>query len=118
MLALGPCAAYSLPMRNLKKLFLFILAPLLCACGPKEIGEGQSYEPPTHAGLSQAEQMRFPLTGSNKTEQLLYYYNRPDVMQRVQKWRRDEFNRRLGLEPSPEDPAYREHPRERSPFRQ
>lgn len=70
------------------------------------------------AGISAAEQMRQPMTGMNATQKMLYYYNRPDVMEKVRNWRLDQFNRAVGVQPAPEDPAYREHPRQESPFRQ
>ena len=49
---------------------------------------------------------------------MLYYYNRPDVMSRMQDWQISRFNRLTGAQPSPEDPAYRAVPKQRSPFRQ
>lgn len=65
-----------------------------------------------------AEQMRQPMTGSNNTQRMLYYYNRPDIMEKVRNWRIDQFNRQMGVAPSPEDPAYRAVPRQPSPFRE
>lgn len=65
-----------------------------------------------------ADQMRLPMTGANNTEKILYYYNRPDVMEGMQSWRKNWFYKKMGIKPSPEDPAYRETPMQKSPFRQ
>ena len=67
---------------------------------------------------STAEQLRYPMTGAGNTQRMLYYYNRPDVMSRMQDWQISRFNRLTGAQPSPEDPAYRAVPKQRSPFRQ
>ena len=79
-----------------------VLTALLAACGPKDIGTGTSEPDTMPAGVSGADSMRQPMTGNNSTQTMLYYFNRPDVMQAI----------------SPEDPAYRAVPRQRSPFRQ
>lgn len=102
----------------MKLLKAFFLCFLLCACGPRDIGQGMA-EPEASAGAggaTTAELMRYPLTGANNTQKLLYYTNRPDVMESVQKWRVKEFQQRLGIQP--EDPEYRAVPKQRSPFRQ
>lgn len=96
---------------------IFILS-LLTACGPKEIGQDTSsdYDRPSGGHYGAAEQMRQPLTGVNNTEKILYYYNKPEIMDNIRNWRADQFRRQTGV--SPEDSAYREQPRQRSPFRQ
>ena len=85
-----------------------VLTALLAACGPKDIGTGTS-EPDT---------MRQPMTGNNSTQTMLYYFNRPDVMQSMQRSQFNMYMRHMGRDISPEDPAYRAVPRQRSPFRQ
>lgn len=91
----------------------------LAACGPKEIGEGSSVESRgAGGGASSAELMRYPMTGASPREKMLYLHNRPDVMQQVQDWRLQGYQRMTGVKPSPEDPDYRAVPRQRSPFRQ
>lgn len=97
------------------KFLLFPLFLLLCACGPKEIGQDSSEPPPGRGNYSAAERLRQPMTGASRTERMLYYYNQPDIMQRVRDWRVEQFNRRMGV--SPENPAYRAEPRQKSPFR-
>lgn len=97
---------------------LFFVCALLCACGPKEIGEGSSYQPQTRQDAATAENMRYPLTGSSRTQQMLYYQSRPDVVQNYQIWKLHQFRRAMGVTQDPQDPAYREKPRQRSPFRQ
>lgn len=97
------------------------LAGLLAACGPKDIGAGTSAEndaPPM--GARAEDQMRYPITGANRTQQLLYLQNRPDIMANTQQWRLRQFNAIHGLDKdtSPEDPAYRAVPKQRSPFKQ
>lgn len=97
------------------------LAGLLAACGPKDVGEGTSVAseaPPL--GANAEDQMRYPITGSNRTQQLLYLQNRPDIMANTQQWRLRQFNAIHGLDKdaSPEDPAYRAVPKQRSPFKQ
>lgn len=99
---------------------LLLIIFLLAACGPREVGQGTSEEAGyVGAGAqSTAEFMRYPVAGASRTQRYLYYSNQPDVMERVRQWRLSEFRTRMGFEPSPEDPAYREVPKERSPFRQ
>lgn len=100
-------------------LALAISLAALAACGPRDIGAGSSQESAgTGGGASSAELMRYPMTGANARERMLYLHNRPDVMQQVQDWRLQSYQRRMGVEPSPEDPAYRAVPKQRSPFRQ
>lgn len=107
--------AYNADMKVSAIIFVLFL---LAACGPKEIGQDTSgdYERPAGGHYGAAEQMRQPFTGVNNTEKMLYYYNRPEIMENIRNWRADQFRRQTGV--SPEDPAYREQPRQRSPFRQ
>ena len=94
------------------------LLAALAGCGPKDIGAGSSSDEERGALPPPAEQMRYPMTGTSNTQRMLYYYNRPDVMSRMQDWRISRFNCLTGGRPSPEDPAYRAVPKQRSPFRQ
>ncbi|WP_297047006.1 chemotaxis protein [uncultured Desulfovibrio sp.] len=105
--------------RLLSGLGAVLLALALGACGPREIGTGSSEESmASGGGAPTAEMMRYPMTGSGARERMLYLSNRPDVMQRVQDWNLQGYQRRMGVQPSPEDPAYRAVPKQRSPFRQ
>lgn len=102
---------------------MFKICPLLlllglAACGPREIGEGSTLDLSGPADAASVDTLRLPMTGANNTQRMLYWANRPDVMQNVQKWRHERLRHSLGLNPSPEDPAYREVPKQRSPFRQ
>ena len=100
-------------------LALALLFGVLASCGPKEIGTGSSQESTSvSAGAPAAELMRYPMTGANARERMLYLHNRPDIMQQVQDWRLQSYQRMMGAQPSPEDPAYRAVPKQRSPFRQ
>ncbi|MBD5647481.1 MAG: chemotaxis protein [Desulfovibrio sp.] len=96
----------------------FALAALP-ACGPKEIGAGSSVENrEAGGGAPSAELMRYPMTGASPRERMLYLNTRPDIVQQVQDWRIRSYQRMMGVQPSPEDPAYRAVPKQRSPFRQ
>ena len=98
-----------------------VLAGLLSACGPKDIGTGTSSENESRPlGVSAEDHMRYPIMGANRTQQMLYMRNRPDIMANTQQWRMQQFNRAHGLDQdvSPEDPAYRAVPKQRSPFKQ
>ena len=100
------------------KIFLFCICLLLPAFGPREIGEG-SAEPLTDPpDIAASDTLRYPMPGMNNTQKMLYWQNRPDVMHDMQSWRREQFRRHMGLAPEPEDPAYRQIPKTRSPFRQ
>lgn len=111
------------------RMFPFAIAALPClaltaqlaACGPKDIGAGTaSHAAAQPAGVSVEDQLRYPVTGASRTQRLLYWNNRPDVMANVQQWQtrqwRDALAPHSGV--NPEDPAYRAVPKERSPFRQ
>lgn len=90
-------------------------------CGPKDIGAGSSSENDSQPqGVSVEDQLRYPVYGSNNTQRMLYYQNRPDVMANMQQWRMQQFRRMNGLDTdvNPEDPQYRAVPKQRSPFRQ
>lgn len=100
------------------KILPFLCLLGLCACGPREIGQGYSEAPAGSGNYSVAEQMRHPMTGASNTQRMLYYYNRPDIMEKVRDWRLDQFNRQMGVAPSPEDPSYRAIPKQPSPFRE
>lgn len=95
---------------------LCLCALCLCACGPREIGQGSSSERRVKTDINTAEQMRLPLTGVSRTDQMLYYYNKPSVMERVSNWKIDQFNRKAGV--MPEDSAYHSIPKQASPFRE
>ena len=104
-------------------LFALLLAAVggLGGCGPKDIGAGSSSESDSQPqGVSVEDQLRYPVYGSNNTQRMLYYQNRPDVMANMQQWRMQQFRRMNGLDTdvSPEDPQYRSVPKQRSPFRQ
>ena len=102
----------------MKRLLLLLLASFaLCACGPREIG-GVSASEPESGGASTAESLRYPVSGANSSQRMLYYMNKPEVMERTSEWTREYYLRRMGVGPSPESPAYREKPRQRSPFRE
>lgn len=94
------------------------LAFLLAACGPKDIGTGTSEPDTVSSGVSGADSMRQPLTGGNSTQALLYYINQPGVMQSMQRSQYNMYLHYMGRDVTPEDPAYRAVPRQRSPFRQ
>ena len=117
--------SYTVPMNRKSAACLFVL--LLAAvggmggCGPKDIGAGSSSENDSQPqGVSVEDQLRYPVYGSNNTQRMLYYQNRPDVMANMQQWRMQQFRRMNGLDTdvSPEDPQYRSVPKQRSPFRQ
>ena len=101
-------------MKNPAPLLLLLL--LASACGPKEIGQGHS-EPASLGGHRDvADQMRQPFTGAAPAERMLYFSNKPEVMEQSAKLRISQFNRHAGI--APEDPAYRETPKTASPFRE
>ena len=109
----------ALPARLAALFLTALLAGLaLAGCGPRDIGAGSSSDEERGAALSSAEQMRYPMTGTNNTQRKLYYNNQPDDMYRVQYCRINQFRRLTGGQPAPEDPTYRAVPKQRSPFRQ
>ena len=105
--------------RSTVALALAFALAALPACGPKEIGAGSSVENrEAGGGAPTAELMRYPMTGASPRERMLYLNTRPDIVQQVQDWRLRSYQRMMGVQPSPEDPAYRAVPKQRSPFRQ
>lgn len=107
------------PRRRAAALAVALALGALAACGPRDIGAGSSVESRGQGGgAPSAELMRYPMTGANARERMLYLTNRPDIMQQVQDWRLQGYQRMMGAQPSPEDPAYRAVPKQRSPFRQ
>ena len=117
--------SYTVPMnkKSVACLFVLLLAAVggLGGCGPKDIGAGSSSESDSQPqGVSVEDQLRYPVYGSNNTQRMLYYQNRPDVMANMQQWRMQQFRRMNGLDTdvNPEDPQYRAVPKQRSPFRQ
>lgn len=98
---------------------IYILAFItLTGCGPREIGQDTSYTPPVAGGKSTAEIMRYPMTGINRTQMMLYHQNRPEVMEMIRRVHESEFKRSMGIQADPEHESYRAVPREHSPFRQ
>lgn len=104
----------------MKKFALTILALIpLQACGHIEPGQGMTAdEPPGRGGMPAAEIMRQPLTGTNYNERLLYYYNRPEMVDHVRRWQKEQFRRQFGEEPSNAEPAFKGLQRSANPFRQ
>ena len=89
------------------------------ACGPKDIGEGASRDNDLpHTPAPAVEAMRKPMTGEGAIPQMLYDFNRPEVMDYRIKRNQMSLRQKGGTAISPEDPAYRATPRQRSPFRQ
>ncbi|MBQ7738103.1 MAG: chemotaxis protein [Desulfovibrionaceae bacterium] len=101
-----------------RSLLILILAQvlLLAACGPKDIGSDYTAESDEKTSVSVAEQMRYPLFGSDGNQRMLYMHNRMDTMVARQKFMNAKLQNKSGL--SPEDPNYRSTPKERSPFRE
>ena len=94
---------------------LLALCLLLSACGPQDIGHSQDEEEPIRTSVSAAEQMRYPVYGTDSNQKMLYLNNTMDTMV----LRQSLMNNALkpsGI--SPEHPSYRAHPKEASPFRQ
>ncbi len=100
------------------RIFPLLLLLGIAACGPREIGEGSAQELSGPNGVSAVDTLRLPMSGANNIQKMLYWANHPEVAQNMQKWRQEKLRRLSGLAPSPEDPAYREIPKQRSPFRQ
>lgn len=109
----------------MRRPFLVLAAALLLplsACGPKDIGTGTAEPDSAPPGISSVESLRQPLTGANPIQRRLYFYNQPHIMMQMQQSGLDAYrryiNRYRGDGVNPESPAYREVPRQRSPFRQ
>lgn len=94
----------------------------LVACGPRDIGTGTAEPDSAPPGISSVESLRQPLTGANPIQRRLFFYNQPHIMMQMQQSGLDNYrryiNRYRGDGVDPESPAYREVPRQRSPFRQ
>ncbi|MDR2821159.1 MAG: chemotaxis protein [Desulfovibrio sp.] len=108
-------------MKTFRLLLLFAL--LLPGCGPKDIGTGSSgdeFRRPL--GVAPEDNLRYAATGANNTQRMLYYFNHPDVMRQTREWQLRRYSRLTGNEITPmltpEDPAWREKPKLKSPFRQ
>ncbi|MDO5536317.1 MAG: hypothetical protein Q4F72_02130 [Desulfovibrionaceae bacterium] len=63
--------------------------------------------------------MRYPMSGSLNRHREEYFYrmSQPAIFESVQNWRKEQFARSFRAL-NPEEPAYREKPRQRSPFRE
>lgn len=93
----------------------------LAACGPKDIGTGTSEPDDAPPGVSSVDSLRQPLTGASPIQRRLFFYNQPHIMMQMQQSRLDDYRRYINRHNGgvdPESPAYREVPRQRSPFRQ
>ncbi|MBQ9536969.1 MAG: hypothetical protein IJU79_04170 [Desulfovibrionaceae bacterium] len=88
---------------------------LLCACGPKDIGQ-ELADDVEEAHLSTAEQMRYPHFGSDANQRRLFFNNQMHIMEQRQHIIAAPLHAPNGL--SPASPRYREIPKEQSPFRQ
>lgn len=110
------------PLCRLRVLALSLTLPGLAlglrpqGCGHGHLCGGHGTSP----GVSVEDGLRYPVYGSDNTQRMLYWQNRPDVMAATQDWRARQFRRMQGLDEaaSPEDPVYRAVPKQRSPFRQ
>ncbi len=95
---------------------LFFICLLLGACVPREVGQGMSSDLASSSRDAIAsDQMRLPMTGASRTEHMLYNFNRPETAASFHNMR-DSLLRSKAV--SPEDPAYRAIPKQKSPFRQ
>ncbi len=112
--------ALRLRVRATAALVCLLLA--LVSCAPRDISSGAErvdaryYGPP---GPDTVAEMRYPTLGSmnRAREQYFYRMSQPSYFQAMQDWRTAQFKRNLmGIDP--ESPAYREKPRQRSPFRE
>ncbi len=103
-------------------LLLLCLTPGLSSCGPKEISSSAGrvdrdyYGPP---GPDTMAEMRYPTLGSLNRSRELYFYrmSQPSYFEAVQNRQASVFKRRFKTI-DPESPAYREHPKSVSPFRE
>ena len=98
---------------------LFLVCLATAACGPKDIGEGSSRDNDLpHTPAPAVDAMRLPMTGEGAIPQMLYNFNRPEDMESTIKRHQMGLRQERGAAISPEDPAYRATPKQRSPFRQ
>ncbi len=101
-------------------IFLLLAILLLVSCGPRDIGSGSSEEEKITTSVSAAEQMRYPMYGADANQHMLFQANTMDTMVLKQNIMYQ------GLRPpkegtatiNPALPAYREHPKQPSPFRE
>ena len=96
---------------------LLALFLLLSACGPKDIGQSLDEEEPIRTSVSSAEQMRYPVYGTDSNQKMLYLQNTMDSMVLRQSLISNTLKPQTGAL-SPEHPTYRAHPKQASPFRQ
>ncbi|MCR5813624.1 MAG: chemotaxis protein [Desulfovibrio sp.] len=96
---------------------LLALCLLLSACGPKDIGQSLEEEEPIRTSVSSAEQMRYPIYGTDGNQKMLYLNNTMDTMVLRQTLLHNALKPSAGG-PSPEHPSYRAFPKQASPFRQ
>lgn len=105
----------------MQKIYFLLLDLLLLAlttsCGPKDIGTSATEEEPIRTSVSSAEQMRYPMFGSDRTQKMLFLNNQMDSMV-VRQNVISHSLQRDGQAISPEDPRYRLIPKQPSPFRQ
>ena len=103
-------------------LLVVLLAAFSTACAPKDISSDSSRLDREYYGKGGADALsdaRYPIAGfSSKKDRYFYQMSQPSVMENVQQWRVTRFTRGHSAKANPEDPSYREVPRERSPFRQ
>ncbi len=103
-------------------LALLCLSLLLTSCAPQDISSSADRVDARYYGSSGPDtlaEMRYPTLGSmnRAREQYFYRLSQPTYFQAMQNWRMNQFRRHLrGIDP--ESPAYREKPRQRSPFRE
>ena len=96
-------------------LLLSLLLSLLTACGPKEIGSAEEEEESIRTSVSAAEQMRYPMTGTDYNQRMLFLNNQMETMVARQRAITSTLTPQ-GI--SPEHPAYRAVPKQASPFRE
>ena len=98
------------------------LAVFSAACAPKDISSDSGRVDREYYGKGGSDALsdaRYPIAGfSSEKDRYFYRISQPSVMENVQHWRVTRFTRGHSATVSPEDPTYREVPRERSPFRQ
>lgn len=88
---------------------------LLCACGPKNIGEDRMPEPDDHVAMGNAQELRYPTDG-NRVQQRLYLFNHPTAAIQRMELQRAQMLRRM--DPDAPNDYTNLQPRQASPFRQ
>ncbi|MBO4369177.1 MAG: chemotaxis protein [Desulfovibrio sp.] len=98
----------------------FLVLTFLHGCGPKDIGNETVVEENTPTSVSAAEQMRYPMFGTDANQRMLFLNNKMDTMVLKQAIIRNAKTpgTTSPVSVSPEDPAYRAVPKQQSPFRQ